>query len=596
MTTANAETIEARRRIALAAGAALLAAGLVLVMFVLPAEYGVDPLGIGKRLGLLPLGIVGQQVGALNAAAASGKASQGAIIVAQERPFQTETVDFKVAPHGSMEYKYRLDKGEALLYSWSATAPVNYELHAEPDGAPRGYAQSYEKRPSTNEASGTLTAPFPGIHGWYWENSGGREVTVTLKTAGFYNISHEFRRDAPVKTKVFQSPQEADAAKPDAAKPGAGLRSFVVEPMTSPAGANSSDPQLTTLKDHTVLSWIESPGGGGLGGAGGALKFSERTSAGWTDAQTVVSSERLIVNSADVPSVRRVSDGALVAHWTQQNGPDPEASTLRLSWSKDDGRTWSAPVSPYADKSQTQHGFASLFDVPSGGFGVVWLDGRAPNEDMALRARVYARDGKPGAEMIVDRRVCECCETATTQTAEGAVVAFRSRSAENVRDIYVSRLTGDNWTGPVLVHKDGWKIDGCPINGPSVSASGTNVAVAWFAAPMEQAHSFAAFSRDGGRSFSAPIRIDDASSLGRMQMALLPEGSAAVSWIEFADHAAQFRVRRVEQAGGRSAAVTIAAGAGEQHPRIAHAGGELTFAWTENKQGTQVHTARARTN
>ena len=200
---ADQPTIEIRQRIALVAGAALLAAGLILVMFVLPAEYAVDPLGTGARLGLVQLGITGQQVAALNAAASAAGTGKGAIIAVQERPFKEETVDFKLAAHEGMEYKYRLEKGEALLYSWSATAPVNYELHAEPDGAPRGYAQSYEKRPSSNQASGTLTAPFPGIHGWYWENAGDREITVTLRTAGFYNIAHEFRNGAPVKNKVF---------------------------------------------------------------------------------------------------------------------------------------------------------------------------------------------------------------------------------------------------------------------------------------------------------------------------------------------------------------------------------------------------------
>jgi len=204
MATADQPPIEIRQRIALAAGAALLAAGLILVMFVLPAEYGVDPLGTGARLGLVQLGVTGQQVAALNAAASAGGAGQGAIVVGQERPFHEETVDFKLAPHEGMEYKYRLEKGEALLYTWSATAAVNYELHAEPDGAPSGYAQSYEKRPAISQASGTLTAPFTGIHGWYWENSGGQEITVTLRTAGFYAISHEFRNGAPVKNKMFQ--------------------------------------------------------------------------------------------------------------------------------------------------------------------------------------------------------------------------------------------------------------------------------------------------------------------------------------------------------------------------------------------------------
>jgi hypothetical protein len=194
-----------KQRLAVAAGGALLAAGLVLVIFVLPAEFAVDPLGTGAKLGLLPLGVVGQQVDQLNkGAAAAGAAGQGAIVVGQEKPFQQESVDFTLKPREGMEYKYRLDKGEALLYAWNATAPVNYEFHAEPDGAPAGYAQTYEKKTAQNGASGTLTAPFPGIHGWYWENTTDQEVTVTLKTAGYYNLSHEFRSGQPTKNKMFQ--------------------------------------------------------------------------------------------------------------------------------------------------------------------------------------------------------------------------------------------------------------------------------------------------------------------------------------------------------------------------------------------------------
>jgi hypothetical protein len=193
----------AKQRIGVAAGLALLVAGLGLVMIVLPAEYGVDPLGTGARLGLLPLGLVGQQVEALDKAAASRDATHNAIVAAEERPLREETVAFTIAPRDFVEYKYRLDKGQALLYSWSATSPVNYELHAEPDGAPRGYAESFEKRTATQQASGTLTAPFSGIHGWYWENTSDQPVTVTLKSAGFYTMAHEFHKDMPVTNKVF---------------------------------------------------------------------------------------------------------------------------------------------------------------------------------------------------------------------------------------------------------------------------------------------------------------------------------------------------------------------------------------------------------
>jgi hypothetical protein len=192
-----------RERIAIVVGAALLVAGIILVAAILPAEFGIDPLGVGRKLGLTAIGEVQKDLAAFEATRAAGN-SGVPTLAPQERAYQNETVSFKLPPGDSVEYKYRLDKGEALLYSWKATAPVNYELHAEPDGAPRGYAESYEKRNATATASGTLTAPFPGIHGWYWENPGSAEVTVTLTAAGFYNMSHEFHKDAPPKTKMFQ--------------------------------------------------------------------------------------------------------------------------------------------------------------------------------------------------------------------------------------------------------------------------------------------------------------------------------------------------------------------------------------------------------
>jgi hypothetical protein len=202
MTTLDPSSSTSRERLAIAAGAAILAAGVLLVTVVMPAEYAVDPLGTGARLGLLALGETGKQVEALDASATQTSGAQGATVVPQPRPFVRDTETFTIQPGQGMEYKYRLQKGQALLYTWKATAPVNFEFHAEPDGGPRGYAQTYEKRDATLEASGTLTAPFPGIHGWYWENKTASAVTVTLETAGFYNLAHEFT-DSGVKNKTF---------------------------------------------------------------------------------------------------------------------------------------------------------------------------------------------------------------------------------------------------------------------------------------------------------------------------------------------------------------------------------------------------------
>jgi hypothetical protein len=193
---------EARARIALAFGLALLVAGLALVIAVLPAEFGVDPTGLGRRLGLLALADVKAQLATFEQG--RGAAAGTAVVVPQDTPFRQETITFTLAPGEFVEYKYRLDKGESLLYSWRATAPVNLEFHAEPDGAPRGYAETYDKRNGVEAASGTLVAPFAGIHGWYWENPSDHEATVTLSGAGFFNMSHEFHKDAAPKTRTFQ--------------------------------------------------------------------------------------------------------------------------------------------------------------------------------------------------------------------------------------------------------------------------------------------------------------------------------------------------------------------------------------------------------
>ena len=373
---------------------------------------------------------------------------------------------------------------------------------------------------------------------------------------------------------------------------------LTIEPVTTPAADSSSAPQLTTDGEHAMVSWIERVVPRTL------FRFSERTASGWSAPRTVASGNDLVVNAADVPSVRALGDGTLAAAWMLANSPDPEAYDLRLAFSKDGGATWTTPVSPHHDRTATQHGFATLFQAPGAGLGLVWLDGRAanpklahPGDNMSLRAAVFSKAGRQLREAPIDTRVCDCCPTSVAVTSEGPIVAFRNRSQQEVRDIYVSRLAAGRWTTPVPVHADGWQIEACPVNGPSVSARNRDVVVAWFAALNDEGKAYVAFSRDAGRTFGPPVRVDDESAIGHVDVELLKDGSAAVSWIEFAKERSQFKVRRIEPDGGRSAAVTIA-GAGfprvAGHPRLAQVGDELLFAWTETTGGgSRVRTASA---
>jgi len=378
--------------------------------------------------------------------------------------------------------------------------------------------------------------------------------------------------------------------------PAQGRTALTIEPLSSPTGADSSEPQMTVQGERVILSWLEG------GEERSTLKFAERSASGWSAPRSVHSSDEIYVNAYDVPSVQALADGSLAAHWPEKNGPNPEASTVRLSWSRDQGRTWSAPVSPHHDGTQTQHGFVTLFQAPGepgAGLGVVWLDGRSTNPekatgDIALRASVHAADGRQLGETLVDSRVCECCSTSAAATSEGVIVAYRDRSASEVRDIYVTRFTGSAWTAPTLVHQDGWQINGCPINGPSVSARGRDVAVAWFTAKDNQGQAYVAFSRDAGRTFGPAVRVDDGRSLGRLGVRLLADGSAAVTWVELANSRAEFRLRTVTPNGVRSPALTVSEDPDTRSPKLAGNERELVLAWTEFDENdvSRVRTAR----
>jgi hypothetical protein len=383
-----------------------------------------------------------------------------------------------------------------------------------------------------------------------------------------------------------------------------------VQPLISPAAAPSGEPQLSVSARGVLLSWIERTG------ARATLKFAERSATGWSAPRVVASGDDWFVNWADVPSVMRLADGTLAAHWLQKSGPGTYAYDVRLAYSSDDGRTWSPSFLPHHDGTKTEHGFASLFEIPGSGLGLVWLDGRAMAPDahdagtmaagaMTVRSAAFDRRWKQTSEWPVDLRVCECCPTSVAVTSDGPIAAFRNRTEDEIRDIYVSRLEGGKWSEPKAVHDDGWRINACPVNGPMLSAQGRDVAVAWFTMPAGQGQAFVAFSKDAGRTFSAPVRVDDGGSLGRVDVELLPDGAAMPSWIEYANDTAEFRVRRIDPSGARSKAVTVAtisAARPSGYPRLARHNDELVFAWTEITQGVagvpdgtrRVQTAMAR--
>jgi hypothetical protein len=374
---------------------------------------------------------------------------------------------------------------------------------------------------------------------------------------------------------------------------------LTVTTVSSPAAPDSGQPQLSTLGNRVVLSWVE------RSGDKATLRFSDRIDTGWTEAQTVASGSDWFVNWADVPSVIPLQHESMAAHWLQKSAASTYAYDVRLTFSRDRGRTWASSVTPHHDGTRTEHGFASLFPMAGQGLGLVWLDGRQMKEgehqgmdagSMTVRGAMFAPDGNQASEMLIDDRVCECCPLATAITADGPIVAYRNRTTDEIRDIYVARMVGGRWTEPRAVHNDNWRIAACPVNGPALSANGRDVAIAWFTAVGNEGHVYAAFSSDSGATFSSPVRIDDVGAVGRVDVELLADGSAAVTWIEFADQRSTFRIRRAGPDGSRSASLAvsaIASGRSSGYPRLTRRGNELLFAWVDAGDKPQVRTAVA---
>jgi len=172
------------RSLAQATVIAAIVAAVILVTIVLPAEYGVDPLGTGKATGLINLSQTPPIV-----------ASEAGPLRPQPEDFKADTRQFGLLPYGGfVEYKYQLKAGATLLYKWTSTADVNFDMHTEPAGKPPEASDSFE-RGAAREGRGSYTAPYDGIHGWYFENKGETPVTITVTTAGFYSASKEFRDD-----------------------------------------------------------------------------------------------------------------------------------------------------------------------------------------------------------------------------------------------------------------------------------------------------------------------------------------------------------------------------------------------------------------
>lgn len=363
--------------------------------------------------------------------------------------------------------------------------------------------------------------------------------------------------------------------------------------LSSPSKSTSGEPFLFTDKDSTVyLSWIETSADKTI------LKFSSLQNNQWSEPMIIATGNTWFVNWADYPMIA-TNGKQFVAHFLDKSGEGTYAYDVKLTTSGDSGNKWTEPQVLHDDGKKVEHGFVTL--LPYGeNFFVTWLDGRNTEMEgmkemkgmdhhdghhgsMSLRAAVMDAKGNKIKEWELDNKTCDCCQTSAAITTNGPVVVYRDRSDKEIRDMSIVRFIDGQWSEPQTIHNDNWKIAGCPVNGPRVAWENNNLAVAWFSAATDTSQVNVIFSTDGGATFGRPIRVDEGTAIGRVDIVMIDDKSVMVSWME----GTIIKVAKVHSDGVKEPSIIIASSSESRSsgfPQMTKSGNQLIFAWRDDNE------------
>jgi len=301
------------------------------------------------------------------------------------------------------------------------------------------------------------------------------------------------------------------------------------------------------------------------------------------------------VNWADYPVIAGNGDKNLLAHYLEKSDTGKFTYDVKIVSSADTGKTWAAPKLLNEDNVKAEHGFVSIVPYKNG-FFTAWLDGsktaaesgeggHGHHGEMTLRGAILDMDGNKIDEWELDGRICDCCQTSVAITNDGPVVVYRDRSEDEIRDMSIVRYINGQWSAPKTIHGDNWEINGCPVNGPSISAIGNNLAVVWFSMQDKKGEVKVMFSKDGGETFGKPIRIDEGNTIGRVDVVMIDSTTAMVSWME----GGSIKAAKVHADGKKEDSILIASSSDKRSsgfPQMTRSGNNIIFAWTDDKEKT----------
>lgn len=361
--------------------------------------------------------------------------------------------------------------------------------------------------------------------------------------------------------------------------------------ISNPAEDQGKYPRLFTDNSGTVfMSWMKSVGDSTR------LYYSAYKESNWSDPFEVAASDAWFVNWADYPSIIGYDGNATAAHWLSKTEGGTYSYDVTIAHYENNFGNYFVP---HSDGTSTEHGFVSMHPLTDSTYHAVWLDGRNTggtshdhkeehgsdlSSAMTLRGALI-NNSTVVSEQEIDPSVCDCCNTSLAKTSNGLIVAYRNRTKDEIRDIYVSKYNAESdiWSNPILVFEDGWNIAGCPVNGPILDSIDDQVAIAWFTGANEKPIVKMAFSDDSGSNWNPPIIVDQSSPLGRVDVVLKSKDLAMVSWVSRTEGAAEINLAEVHKSGEikvQTVSLTSDSRA-SGFPQLTKLSNSLMMAWTD---------------
>ena len=358
----------------------------------------------------------------------------------------------------------------------------------------------------------------------------------------------------------------------------------------NPFPENSSESFLLSTDKDLFISWTEQVLDSNF------LYVTKLEGGSWSNKKLITKGTDWFVNWADFPSIsyNNLSNSIFSFHLQKSS---EETFSYDVNYHINSKETWKDMNKIHDDNTFSEHGFVSSIPYKDG-FMVSWLDGRNTygvgdhghaKVAMTIRSAVLDFIGNIVSQNVIDEMVCECCQTSMAISGDIPIVVYRDRSEGEIRDIYYSRYIDSNWTEPHPIHNDGWEINGCPVNGPNVDSYGDNVVVSWFSASNGRPKVNLKFSTDNGRTFGDKILIDevDNSPLGRVDIELISETEAIISWLSTVDGKGKLLIRKIKTNGEIGLIKVVDEISTERStgfPQIEKFNDDVYISWTDNSE------------